>query len=237
MISLEKLTTQAPDLISRYNMAKRQFVDLGKAAVYLVVDTSGSMRQLIRDGAVQDLGERMLGLSAAVDDDGIVPTVLFNTGVRELRHLVIGQHQGFARNIKASGGTRFAPAMRAVIDYHQSNEIKAPALVLFQTDGDQEDEEATSKLLVESSDLAIFWQFFGMGKTMFPRLSRFDTLIGLSRSDILRGRTVNNTDLIIDPCRTHNGKLISILTDEQLYSQLSTNYARWLCDAECAGIL
>jgi len=228
MISLQKLSATAPDLISRYNTAKRQFEDLGEAAVYLVIDTSGSMRNLIKDGVVQDLGERMLGLSAALDDDGIVPTVLFNAGVRDLRHLVIGQHQGFAKSITASGGTRFAPAMRAVIDYHQSHEIKAPALVLFQTDGDQEDEEATSKLLVESSNLAIFWQFFGMGKTVFPRLSRLD---------LLRGRVVDNADLIIDPCRTHNGKLISVLTDEQLYSQLSVNYARWLRDAKCAGIL
>jgi len=227
MISLQKLSATAPDLISRYDMAKRKFVDLGEAAVYLVIDTSGSMLRLIRDGVVQDLGERMLSLSAALDDDGIVPTVLFNTGVRELRHLVIGQHQGFAKSITASGGTRFAPAMRTVIDYHQSHEIKAPALVLFQTDGDQEDEKATSRLLVESSDLAIFWQFFGMGKTMFPRLSRLD---------LLRGR-VDNADLIIDPCRTREGRLVSVLTDEQLYDQLSINYARWLCDAKCAGIL
>jgi len=237
MISLEKLTTQAPELISHYNMAKRKFVDLGKAAVYLAIDTSGSMRRLIGNGTVQNLAERVLSLSAVLDDDGIVPVVTFNNTVRELLHLTLGQHRGFANNMTASGGTRFAPVMRTIINYHQSNEIKAPALVLFQTDGDHEDVEAVERLLVESSDLAIFWQFFGMGKTMFPRLSRFDTLIGLSRSDILRDRTVNNTDLIIDPCRTQDGRLVSVLTDEQLYGQLSTNYARWLCDAERAGIL
>jgi len=228
MISLQKLSATAPELVGRYNTVKQDFSGLGKAAVYLAIDTSGSMRRIIKDGVVQDLAERMLSLSAVLDDDLIVPTVLFNTGVRELRNLVIGQHQGFARSITASGGTRFAPAMRAVIDYHQSHEIKAPALVLFQTDGDQEDEEATSRLLVESSNLAIFWQFFGMGKTMFPRLSRLD---------LLRGRVVDNADLIIDPCRTQEGRLVSVLTDEQLYGQLSINYARWLYDAKCAGIL
>jgi hypothetical protein len=228
MISLEKLATQAPDLISRYNTAKPHFGGLGKAAVYLVIDTSGSMRRLVRDGVVQDLAERMLSLSAVLDDDGIVPTVLFNTGVRELRHLTIGQHHGFANNITASGGTNFAPAMRTVIDHHQRNEVDSPALVLFQTDGDQEDETETSRVLVESSNLALFWQFFGMGRTMFP---------GLSRMDRLAGRLVDNADLIIDPCRIQDGKLVSVLADEQLYGQLSSNYARWLYAAESAGIL
>lgn len=228
MISLEKITTQAPELISHYNMAKRKFVDLGEAAVYLAIDTSGSMRRLIGHGTVQDLAERVLSLSAVLDDDGIVPVVTFNNTVRELLHLTLGQHRGFANNMAASGGTRFAPVMRTIIKHHQINKIKAPALILFQTDGDHEDVEEVEKLLVESSGLSIFWQFFGMGKTMFPNLSSLDQL---------NGRIVDNADLIIDPCRTQEGRLVSVLTDEQLYDQLSINYARWLCDAECAGIL
>lgn len=228
MISFEKLSTQAPDLIKRYNVAKNQFEGLGKAAVYLAVDVSGSMRRLFKDGVVQDLGERALGLSATLDDDGIVPTMFFNTRVRETHHLIIGQHQGFMNNIaRPNGGTRFAPAMRAIIDYHQSNEVDSPALVLFQTDGEQEDGTDTEKALLSSRDLPIFWQYIGMGKTTFPYLERLAWLPG----------TVNNAGMIVDPCRTQDGRLVSVLSDDQLYGQISTNYARWLRDARLAGIL
>lgn len=229
MISLEKLSTQAPDLVKRYVVAKDQFEGLGKAAVYLVVDVSGSMHRLFKDGVVQDLGERALGLSATLDDDGIVPTMFFNTGVRETHHLVIGQHQGFMNNIaRPNGGTRFTPAMRAIIDYHQSNGVDSPALVLFQTDGEQEDTTDTEKVLLSSRDLPIFWQYIGMGKTTFPYMER------LAR---LPGGTVNNAGMIVDPCRTQDGRLVSVLSDDQLYGQISTNYARWLRDARSAGIL
>ena len=229
MISFEKLSTQAPDLIKRYNTAKNQFEGLGQAAVYLAVDVSGSMQQLFKNGVVQDLAERVLGLSAVLDDDGIVPTVFFNTRVRETHSITIGQHHGFMSRIAPpNGGTQFSPAMRSIIQHYQLSETRLPAIVLFQTDGDQEDEEATSKLLVESCGLPIFWQFLGMGRTRFPRLSRLDTLAG---------RIVDNADLIIDPCRTQNGKLVSILDDNQLYGQLSSNYERWLYAAKRVGIL
>jgi len=69
MISLQKLSATAPELVSRYNTVKQDFSGLGKAAVYLAIDTSGSMRRIIKDGVVQDLAERMLSLSAVLDDD------------------------------------------------------------------------------------------------------------------------------------------------------------------------
>lgn len=224
MISFEKLSAQAPDLVKRYSVAKHQFEGLGQAEVYLAVEVSRSMQRLFKDGVVQDLAERVLGLSAVLDDDGIVPTVFFNSRVRETHNITIGQHHGFMSHIAPpNGGIRFAPAMRNIIQHYQCSETKFPALVLFQTDGDQEDEEATSKLLVESCGLPIFWQFFGMGRTWFPRLSFLDTLV--------------NANLIIDPCRTQDGKLVSILNYNQLYSQISINYERWLYAANRAGIL
>lgn len=227
MISFEKLSAQAPDLVKRYSVAKHQFEGLGQAAVYLAVDVSGSMHRLFKDGVVQDLAERVLGLSAVLDDDGIVPTVFFNSRVRETHNITIGQHHGFMSHIAPpNGGTCFAPAMRSIIQHYQWSETKLPALVLFQTDGDQEDEEATSKLLADFCGIPIFWQFFGMGKTWFPRLSCLDTA----------GR-IANANLIVDPCRTQDGKLVSILDYNQLYGQISINYERWLYAANQAGIL
>lgn len=229
MISFEKLSAQAPNLVKRYSVAKHQFEGLGQAAVYLAVDVSGSMQQLFKDGVVQDLAERALSLSAVLDDDGIVPTIFFNSRVRETHNITIGQHQGFMNNIAMpGGGTRFAPAMRAIIDHHQNNGIDSPALVLFQTDGEQEDSTDAEKALLSSRDLPIFWQYIGMGKTTFPCLERLAWK---------PGGTVNNAGMIIDPCRTQDDRLVSVLSDNQLYGQISNNYARWLYAAKRAGIL
>ncbi|MET7361205.1 VWA domain-containing protein [Streptomyces sp. NPDC005562] len=52
-----------------------------RAAIYLVLDRSGSMRKYYSDGTVQYLAERVLGLSRTLDDDGSVPVTFFSTDV------------------------------------------------------------------------------------------------------------------------------------------------------------
>lgn len=76
-ISLEKVSGRAPGLVSLYktaavSLAKHQ-VGGRRAAVYLVLDRSGSMRPYYRDGSVQHLAEQVLALAANLDDDGVVP--------------------------------------------------------------------------------------------------------------------------------------------------------------------
>lgn len=67
-ISLEKVAEQAPALVDLYkhaavSLAKNQ-VGGERAAVYLVLDRSGSMRRYHRDGSVQHLAEQTLALAA-----------------------------------------------------------------------------------------------------------------------------------------------------------------------------
>lgn len=68
------------------NLTKKAAVSLQKAgltgqraAVYLVLDHSGSMTGFYRGGDVQRLAEQALGLSANLDDDGSVPVVYFGS--------------------------------------------------------------------------------------------------------------------------------------------------------------
>lgn len=218
MISLEKMTAQAPDLVEHYQEAKNSFSGL-KAAVYLAIDVSGSMKTLFAHGAVQKL------------DDGVVPVFFFNTGVVDLRHITLGQHKGFMNNVRASGGTNFSPVMDMIVSCHLDNEVKDPALVIFQTDGDQSDVERTRMSVISSSELPIYWQFFGMGSDQFPRLERHNI-------DPVGRSIINNTGLIIDPCKTNwLGKYQSALTDQEIYSKTATGYRTWLANAQRAGIV
>lgn len=228
MVSLEKMNQEAPDLVKRYQTAKAQMEKQGitKAAVYLVVDVSGSMDDMFRRKGVQDLAERVLALSAAIDDDGIVPVIFFNHGVRDLRHITIGQHKGFMHNVRVEGGTRFLPAIDAVVSYHTDNEINAPGLVIFQTDGEEHwsDTEETRKRLMELSTMPIYWQFLGMGfeggdSSYFNVLSE-------------HAKACSNVGSIVDMTRVSRNLLgrercVSSLSDDRLYQVISSNFAAW----------
>src|SRR5262245_53442374 len=118
-ISLEKVAHRAPGLVNLYksaavSLAKRQ-VGGQRAAVYLVLDRSGSMSPFYRDGSVQHLAERTLALAANLDDDGVVPVVFFSTrvdGIAEIsldayQNRISPLHQGMGR----MGATNYHLAM------------------------------------------------------------------------------------------------------------------------------
>src|SRR5690606_35061216 len=82
-VSLTKVQEKAPDLVSLYKAAgasvRSHGLEAVRAAVYLVLDRSGSMRPYYRDGTMQHFAEQVLSLSAHLDDDGTVPVVSFST--------------------------------------------------------------------------------------------------------------------------------------------------------------
>ncbi|HET6635052.1 MAG TPA: VWA domain-containing protein, partial [Streptomyces sp.] len=65
-----------------------------RAAVYLVVDRSYSMCDYFRDGSVQHLADQALGLSVTVDDDGIVPLVMFDSRPYPVVDVDLNDYQG-----------------------------------------------------------------------------------------------------------------------------------------------
>lgn len=82
---LTEVREKAPDLVDLYKTAgssvRRHGLENVRAAVYLVLDRSGSMHPYYRDGSMQHLAEQVLPFSAHLDDDGTVPVVFFSTDV------------------------------------------------------------------------------------------------------------------------------------------------------------
>ncbi|WP_461038163.1 vWA domain-containing protein [Streptomyces mayteni] len=229
-ISLEKVAATAPDLVERYESArvtldKRRLLG-ERAAVYLVLDRSGSMRPFYEDGTVQRLAEQALGLAAHFDDDGIVPTVFFSTDVHTTADVTLGAHRGRIAAIHDTlghmGRTYYAKAMRAVITHYRASGATAPAFVLFQTDGAPKDKGETGRLLAESATLPIFWQFVGFGDDEFAFLRRLDDL---------PGRVVDNAGFF--PA----GAKPAALPDAELYDALMSEFPTWLSSARAANIL
>ncbi|MFB6881408.1 VWA domain-containing protein [Streptomyces noursei] len=215
--SVPDLTKRAAISLTKHGLSGRQ------AAVYLVLDRSGSMRSFYKDGTMQYLGERALGLSRALDDDGKVPTLFFSSGIDGTTELDLDNYAGRIDNVHAQlghmGTTNYEAAIQAVIDDYQTSAPSAPAFVLFQTDGGPDNRRAAEQALIEAKKLPIFWSFVGFGNHV-DFLRTIDDLPG----------AIDNTGFfhVPDP---HS------LSDDALYDGITAQFGPYLTDAAAQGIL
>ncbi|MFJ6292757.1 vWA domain-containing protein [Streptomyces griseoviridis] len=235
-ISLEKVEKAAPALVSLYKSAgasvRRHGLDGRRAAVYLVVDYSGSMRPYYTDGTVQALADRVLGLSAHLDDDGRVPVVFFSTDVDAVTEIALDDHHGAIERIVAGlghmGRTSYHLAMDAVIDHYLDSGSAQPALVVFQTDGGPINKAAAERYLCKAAKLPMFWQFIGFGDRSS---TQFDFLRKLDELPVPAKRVVDNAGFF------HAGSDPSTMSDAELYDRLLGEFPDWLAAAGELGIL
>ncbi|WP_284579786.1 VWA domain-containing protein [Streptomyces sp. 2P-4] len=235
-IDLRKMERTAPALVNLYKSAGESLrghgLQGGRAAVYLVLDYSGSMRPYYRDGTVQALADRVLGLSAHLDDDGRVPVVFFSTDVDAIEEIPLAGHAGrvaeIASRLGHMGKTSYHAAMDAVIDHYLEAGTRRPALVVFQTDGGPIDKRAAEAYLCKAARLPLFWQFVGFGDT---HSSQFDFLRRLDDLPVPSRRVVDNAGYF------HAGADPRAVPDRVLYDRLLGEFPSWLAAARAAGIV
>ncbi|MFJ1811007.1 MULTISPECIES: vWA domain-containing protein [unclassified Streptomyces] len=235
-ISLTKVQETAPALVNLYKSAgvslTKHGLDGQRAAVYLVVDYSGSMKPYYQDGSVQALADRVLGLSAHLDDDGRVPVVFFSTDVDAVTDIALADHQGRVDRIVAGlghmGKTSYHLAMDAVIDHYLDSGSKDPALVVFQTDGGPINKLAAERYLCKASTLPLFWQFIGFGDR---GSKQFDFLRKLDELPVPAKRAVDNAGFF------HAGSDPRKVSDAELYDRLVREFPQWLSAARARGIV
>ncbi|MGQ4417559.1 VWA domain-containing protein [Streptomyces sp. SAS_269] len=235
-ISLRKIEETAPALVGPYRTAgislRKHGLDDLRAAVYLVIDHSGSMRPYYQDGSVQALADRVLGLSAHLDDDGRVPVVFFSTDIDAVTDIALDGHEGRIEEIAAGlghmGKTSYHLAMDAVIDHYLDSGATAPALVVFQTDGGPISKPAAERYLCKAARLPLFWQFVGFGD---PDSRQFEFLRKLDELAVPARRAVDNAGFF------HAGQDPRRVPDAELYDQLVGEFPQWLAAAHAAGIV
>lgn len=96
-----------------------------------------------------------------------------------------------------------------------------PTFVFFITDGTNSDTGEAERVIRESSNQPIFWQFVGIGRESFDFLQKLDDL---------KGRYVDNADFF----KIQDIKKIS---DEELYEKLLTEFPDWLKEVKSKGML
>lgn len=212
------------------DLSKKSEVDLGntKAQVVVVMDYSGSMRNMYENGTVQRVIDKLLPLGLTFDDNGEVEVFRFETSFNQFKSLTLKNYENYVANVlyngKGMGGTYYAPVLKEIkkqyLDeqpkkfglFKSNKNTEAPVFVVFITDGDNSDKYDTDKIIRELSSTNCFVQFVGVGNARMQYLEKLDDL---------DGRECDNTGFV----KFEN---IENVSDSVLYSNVLEQFADWL---------
>lgn len=191
-----------------------------RAKVAVVMDYSGSMGSLYRNGSVQKVLNRLMPLALRFDDNGELDVWIFDNHYHRLESMDLSNFETYVRREIIDKGyrmgcTSYAPVLEDVLRKYFVEDVSTsdiPTFVVFITDGANDDKRATNDVIKESSYKNIFIQFVGIGSERFEYLEKLDDLTG---------RPVDNTGFIkvSDMAR---------LSDEELFDLLLDQYPDWL---------
>lgn len=243
-LSLEKkldaLGVTSPKLLTLAKTAqlslKKRNLDGHAASVGLCMDVSGSMGNMFRDGTVQTVIERVLGLGLNFDDNGAIDVFAFaatSQYIGELRHdRFPGAAAWIQREEKCGGTTSYAPAIWKILEHYgyakdgkPLTEVKLPAqrpvYLLFITDGGNDDKNPSKAAIEAAARFPVFFQFVGIGGAEFPFLERLDDL---------KGRFLDNVDFF----EMNNPAQVP---EAELYDKVMAEYPKWLAQAQAKNIV
>ncbi|MEU5409291.1 VWA domain-containing protein [Nocardia asteroides] len=168
---LTKIGSRAPALLPVARSAGEALMSAGlggkRAAVYLVLDHSYEMKEMYESFAVQAFAERVLALSANLDDDGTVPIVFSGERTPFVEEMRLDNYRGRIAQLHTQvdwGWGQVDEAMRCVINHYQESMASDPALVIVQVGNEPDDKAAVRTLLQNSAALGVFWIFVGFGR-------------------------------------------------------------------------
>ncbi|USK35256.1 VWA domain-containing protein [Bacillus sp. F19] len=197
------------------------------ARVGLVLDISGSMRNLYKNGTVQKVVERILAVASQFDDDGMLDVWVYDNEFSRLPSVTERDFENYVSlrilnsdTIHKFGRNDEPPVMYDVMNkYLKEDPSKDPAFIVFINDGGCK--RTIKKPVVSSSDKPIFWQFVGVGNSNFEVLENLDTM---------EGRFIDNANFF-------HVQDIDAITDEQLYDRLLNEFPDWIREAKEKRVL
>lgn len=185
-----KKVTLAKDEIHSIRLTKKPLIN---QTIYgtLVLDFSGSMEKMYKNGTVQEVIEKSLPIAMEFDDNGEMEVWLFDDYFYRLPNISLDNVYDYVNknimNKYRMGGTCYAPVMKDIVRQYNKKTTngwfrkaspKFPAYILFITDGDNTDKTETDLIIKESSKYPIFWQFVGLGCGGFKYLEKLDDMFG-----------------------------------------------------------
>ncbi|MEI4622776.1 VWA domain-containing protein [Bacillus pfraonensis] len=197
------------------------------AKVAFVLDISGSMRTLYKNGTVQEVVERVLAVASQFDDDGSLDIWVYDNEFSRLPSVTEKDFANYVENhilnnnsIHKFGRNDEPQVMEDIIKkYTIEEKSEEPAFVIFINDGGCK--KGIQKPVVFSSNQPIFWQFVGIGNGKFDVLRKLDEM---------EGRFIDNANFFYI-------RDIEKTTDETLYNNLLNELPTWIKEAKEKRIL
>ncbi|MGA5689315.1 vWA domain-containing protein [Cytobacillus pseudoceanisediminis] len=197
------------------------------ARVGLVLDISGSMRKLYKNGTVQRVVERILAVASQFDDDGALDIWVYDNEFSRLKPVTEHDFEGYVDQyilnndlIHKFGRNDEPPVMEDVIQKYTSEDpSKDPAFIVFINDGGCK--RTIKKPVSASSDKPLFWQFVGIGDSNFEVLEKLDEM---------DGRYIDNANFF-------HIKDIETISDNELYDLLLNEFPDWLKEAKEKNVI
>ena len=230
------------------DLSKKSNVDLGNttAQVVVILDYSGSMSGLYRNGTVQQTLNRLVPLGLTFDDNGAVDVFLFQDDFRETATMSLNNYADYVESVidKAGysmGGTCYAPVLDAVINganisYTEIEEVKG--FLGFKKQKEVVKMKHQPRLVNDSVPTYILFITDGANsdeskttallkqvctKNVFIQFVGIgnESFRYLEQLDTLSGRARDNTGF----CRMTD---LTAVPDEQLYTTVLAEFANWL---------
>lgn len=228
-VTVEKVVLSSIDLrkkIVQITLEKKKMTNVA-ARVGLVLDISGSMIPLYRNGTVQEVVERILAVACKFDDNATLDVWVYDNEFSRLTDATESNFNQYVeknimnnKDIHKFGRNNEPPVMEDVIrKYTVEEDSPLPAFVIFINDGGVV--KSIKKVIVEASFKPLFWQFVGIGNSDFEVLKKLDTM---------EGRIVDNANFF------HLDDIASV-SDEVLYNQLLNEFPLWLKAAKDKRII
>lgn len=225
-LPLEPITSEEKNVLSNIDLRKKIVqITLEKknltgvtARVGIVLDITGSMRNLYANGTVQEVVERILAVACKFDDNHSLDVWVYDTEFSRLPPVTeqelgsyVFTHIMNNNTIHKFGRNNEPPVMEDIIKkYTEEEPDSTPVFIIFINDGGVVN--PTKKVITAASVQPIFWQFVGIGNSDFEVLMQLDTM---------KGRLVDNANFI------HLDRIEQV-TDEELYDQLLNEFPLWL---------
>ncbi|KGE18894.1 vWA domain-containing protein [Paenibacillus wynnii] len=212
--------------IVQFTLEKKELTGVS-ARVGIVLDITGSMKNLYNNGTVQEVVERILAVACKFDSNGSLDVWVYDNEFSRLPSVTeqelgryVFKHIMNNSAIHKFGRNNEPPVMEDVIrKYTEEEKDDTPVFIIFINDGGVV--KPTKKVIMASSDQPIFWQFVGIGNSDFEVLKQLDTM---------QGRLVDNANFI------HLDQIEKV-SDEELYDQLLNEFPIWLKAAKQKRII
>lgn len=170
-------------------LEKKSFKSDIQAKVAIVLDESGSMGTLFRNGTVSNTVDRALAIGYKFDDDGTIDVWSFSNHYQRRQPAGQDDHGNYLKHQMLGGSTVYHDVLQAVADDYFIDKKKEsifgifkskervsidgfPAFVAFITDGEPDSaEEAIRKVgNILRNNPRMFVQFIGIGNQNFSVL-------------------------------------------------------------------